>query len=168
MAEQDLLLAIAEVSVGLAGFSAIVGLLGSRSGRSDIRVDVLRLQVMLETSLLVAAYSFLPVLVSSFDFEVWTTWRISSAAFLIVSIPNEWVALRRTKDMPEMKLNRVNINTVNWTLSLTADFIMLVVLIGAFEPRAGALYLLAIFSVLLMSGVLFVQFAASTFMPNDQ
>ena len=168
MAEQDLLLAIAEVSVGLAGFSAIVGLLGSRSSRSDLRVDALRLQVMLEASLMVAAYSFLPVLVSSFDFEVLTTWRISSAAFLIVAIPNELVALRRTRDMPDMKLNRMNINTVNWTLSLSADFIMLVVVIGVFESRAGALYLLAIFSILVMAGVLFVQFAASTFMPNDQ
>jgi hypothetical protein len=69
--EQDFLLAISQVSVGLAGFSAIVGLLGSRSGRSDLRVDALRLQVMLETSLMVAAYAFLPLLVSSFDFEVW-------------------------------------------------------------------------------------------------
>ena len=70
MIEQDLLLTIAEVSVGLAGFSAIVGLLGHQSGRSDLKVDALRLQVMLEASLLVAAYSFLPLLISNFDFEV--------------------------------------------------------------------------------------------------
>ncbi|MCH8083698.1 MAG: hypothetical protein IH885_05625, partial [Myxococcales bacterium] len=44
----------------------------------------------------------------------------------------------------------------------------LVVLIGAFESRAGALYLLGISFVLLMAGILFVQFAASTFMPNDR
>ena len=47
MIERDLLLTITEVSVGLAGFSAIV-----------------------------------PVLVSLFDFEVWTTWRISTAVWL--------------------------------------------------------------------------------------
>ena len=70
MVEQDLLLTIAEVSVGLAGFSAIVGLLGHRSGRSDIKVDALRLQVMLEMSLLVAAGAFLPALVSLFNFEI--------------------------------------------------------------------------------------------------
>jgi hypothetical protein len=45
--ERDLLLTIAEVSVGLAGFSAIV-----------------------------------PVLVSRFDFEVWTTRRIAAAVWL--------------------------------------------------------------------------------------
>ncbi len=168
MIEQDLLLTIAEVSVGLAGFSAIVGLLGHQSGRSDLKVDALRLQVMLEASLLVAAYSFLPLLISNFDFEVWTTWRISSAIYLIVAIPIQFFALRRTSDMPAMKLNRMNVNTVNWTLSLAANFIMLVVLIGAFESRAGALYLLGIFFVLLMAGILFVQFAASTFMPSDQ
>ena len=167
MVERDLLLAVAEVSVGLAGFSAIVGLLGSRSGRSELKVDALRLQVMLEMSLMVAAFAFLPVLVSSFDFEVWTTWRISSAAFLIVAIPSEFLALRRTQNMPDMKLNRLNINTVNWALSLSADFIMLVVVIGLFESQAGAFYLLAVFCILVMAGILFVQFAASTFMPSE-
>jgi hypothetical protein len=166
--EQDFLLAISQVSVGLAGFSAIVGLLGSRSGRSDLRVDALRMQVMLETSLMVAAYAFLPVLVSSFDFEVWTTWRISSAGFLIVAIPYEFVAMRRTKDMPDMRLNRLNVNTINWALSFTADAIMLVVLIGLFGSRASALYLLAISFLLVLAGTLFVQFASSTFVPADQ
>ena len=168
MIEQDLLLTIAEVSVGLAGFSAIVGLLGHHSGRSDLKVDALRLQVMLEASLLVAAYSFLPLLISNFDFEVWTTWRISSAIYLIVAIPVQLVALRRTSDMPAMRLNRMNVNTINWALTLSGNLVVLIVLIGLFESRAGALYLLAIFFVLLMAGILFVQFAASTFMPNDQ
>jgi hypothetical protein len=165
--EQDFLLTIAEVSVGLAGFSAIVGLLGSRSGRSDLRVDALRLQVMMESSLMVAAFAFLPILVSRFGFEISMTWRISSAGFLIVAIPYEFLSMRRTKGMPDMKLNRLNVNSINWVLSLTADALMLVVLTGFFASRTGALYLLAISSLLVLAGTLFVQFAASTFMPND-
>jgi hypothetical protein len=79
---RDLLLTIAEVSVGLAGFSAIVGLLGHRSGRSELKVDALRLQVMLEVSLMVAAGAMVPVLVSLFEFEVWTTRWIAAAVWL--------------------------------------------------------------------------------------
>jgi hypothetical protein len=168
MIEQDLLLTIAEVSVGFAGFSAIVGLLGHRSGRSDIKVDALRLQVMLEMSLSVAAGAFLPVLVSLFDFEVWTTWRIATAVWLAIAIPAEIIAWRRTRSMPDMKLNRLNVNTVNWVLCLFSDAVMVLVMIGFFESQAGAVYLLAIFCYLAAAGVLFVQFAASTFMPNDQ
>jgi len=167
VAEQDLLLAIAEVSVGLAGFSAIVGLLGSRSGRSDLRVDALRLQVMLETSLMVAAYAFVPVLVSIFDLETSTTWRISAAAWLVIGIPTEIVAWRRTRNMPDMKLDQLNVNTVNWALAIGCELLMFLVAIGFFEPRAGALYLVALFSYLLIAGILFIQFASSTFTPVD-
>ncbi len=168
MIEQDLLLAIAEVSVGLAGFSAIVGLLGDRSGRSDVKVDALRLQTMLEMSLSVAAGAFLPVLVSLFDFEVWTTWRIATVAWLAIAIPSEIIAWRRTRNMPGMKLNRLNINTVNWMLCLFSDAVMVFVMIGFFESQVGAVYLIAIFCYLAAAGILFVQFAASTFMPNNQ
>jgi hypothetical protein len=166
--EQDLLLTIAEVSVGLAGFSAIVGLLGHRSGRSDLKVDALRLQVMLEMSLLVAAGAFFPVLVSLFEFEVWTTWRLAAAAWLALAIPCEIIAWVRTRNMPDMTLNRLNVNTVNWVLCLVSDAVMFLVMIGLFESRVGAVYLLALFCYLAVAAVLFVQFAASTFMPHDQ
>jgi hypothetical protein len=166
--EQDLLLTIAEVSVGLAGASAIVGLLGHRSGRSDIKVDALRLQVMLEMSLSVAAGAFLPVLISLFDFEVWTTWRIATAGWLAIAIPSEILAWHRTRSMPDMKLDRLNINTINWVLCLVSDVVMVLLLIGLFESQVGAVYLLAIFCYLAAAGILFVQFAASTFMPSDQ
>ena len=168
MIEQDLLLAIAEVSVGLAGFSAIVGLLGHRSGRSDIKVDALRLQAMLEMSLSVAAGAFLPVLVSLFDFEVWTTWRIATAAWLVIAIPSEILAWHRTRSMSDMKLDRLNINTINWVLCLFSDAVMVLLLIGFFESQVGAVYLLAILCYLAAAGILFIQFAASTFMPSDR
>jgi hypothetical protein len=166
--EKDLLLTIAEVSVGLAGFSAIVGLLGNRSGRSDIKVDALRLQVMLEMSLQVAAGAFIPVLISLFEFEVWTSWRIAAAAWLAIAIPSEILAWFRTRDMPDMKLNRLNVNTVNWMLCLLSDGVMFLVMIGFFESNAGAVYLLALFVYLSVAAILFVQFAASTFMPSEQ
>jgi len=166
--EKDPLLTIAGVSVGLAGFSAIVGLLGSRSGRSDVRVDALRLQVMLETSLTLAAHAFVPVLVSIFDLEASASWRISAAAWLAIGIPSEIIAWRRTRNIPELKLNQLNVNTVNWGLAIGCELLMLLVAIGWFGSRAGALYLVARFSYLLVAGILFVQFASSTFVPTDR
>jgi hypothetical protein len=166
--EKDLLLTIAEVSVGLAGFSAIVGLLGNRSGRSGIKVDALRLQVMLEMALLVAAGAFLPVVISLFELDIRTSWRISTAAWLAIAIPSEIIGWFRTRDMPDMKLDGLNVNTINWVLCLLCDSIMFIVMIGFFEAQAGALYMLALFLYLAVAAILFVQFAASTFMPSDQ
>jgi hypothetical protein len=166
--ETDALSLIAELAVALAGFSAVIGVLGSRPGTSDVRVDGLRLQVMLETSLFVAAAVLVPVVLDHFGMESRIVWRISSAAFLLYQIPGEFLAARRTKKMPDMTVSRFNVNTVNWALSIGADLIAFGVLVGLFGPHAGAGYLVAVFALLVMAGLLFIQFAASTFVaPGD-
>ena len=167
MLETDLLFLIAEISVALAGFSAVIGVLGSRPSASDIRVDALRLQVMLESCLVVAAASIVPVLLSYFEVNAGTEWRLASAAFLLVQLPMEIVGFRRTRNMPDMKLSKFNENTINWCLSLGADLVMLGVLLELVGNQASAYYMLGVFSLLVMSGLLFIQFAASTFIPRE-
>lgn len=168
MIETGLLFLLAEISVALAGFSAIIGVLGSRSGRSEVRVDALRLQAMLETSFVVAAASILPALLDHFGIAVSASWRISSALFLLVQIPSEIIGIRRTKEMPDMTWSRFNVNTVNWSLSIGADLIMLGVLLNLFGAHTSGFYLLALFSLLTMAALLFIQFASSTFMPSKE
>jgi hypothetical protein len=168
LAETDLLFIIAEVSVALAGFSAVIGVLGSRPGASDIRVDALRLQVMLESGLVVAAASIIPVLLSHLGAESGAVWRVGSAAFLLVQLPMEVVGFRRTSKMPDMKVSKLNVNTFNWGLSIGADLIMLGVLLDLVGARASGYYMLAAFLLLVMSGLLFIQFAASTFVPRSE
>jgi hypothetical protein len=53
-------------------------------------------------------------------------------------------------------------------LCLLSDGVMFLVMIGFFESNAGAVYLLALFVYLSVAAILFVQFAASTFMPSEQ
>ncbi len=55
MIDKDILFTLAELAVALAGFSAIIGVLSSRRGSTDLKVNALRLQVMLETCFMVAA-----------------------------------------------------------------------------------------------------------------
>ena len=100
MPETDVLFLFAELAVALAGFSAVIGVLGSRPSTADIRVDGLRLQVMLETSLFVAAAVLLPVILEHFGIESQMVWQISSAIFLLYQIPGEFIAAKRTKTMP--------------------------------------------------------------------
>ena len=166
--ETDVLFLIAELAVALAGFSAVIGVLGSRPSTSDVRVDGLRLQVMLETGLFVAAAVLVPVILDHFGIESHLVWRISSAIFLLYQIPGEFLAARRTKKMPDMTVSKFNVNTINWTLSIGADLIVFGVLLGLFDTRAGAWYLVAVFSLLIMAGLLFIQFAASTFVSHSE
>jgi len=168
LTETDLLFVIAEVGVALAGFSAVIGVLGSRRGTSDTRVDALRLQVMLESSLIVVAAAIIPSLLAHLGIEPRTSWRIASALFLLVQVPGEFLAVKRTRQMPDMKLSWFNTNSINWGLSLGADLIMLGVLLDLFGARSNGCYMLAIFLLLVMSGLLFIQFAASTFIPRGE
>jgi hypothetical protein len=62
----------------------------------------------------------------------------------------------------------MNVNTVNWALCLFTDAVMFVLLIGFFEYRVGAFYLLAVFCYPAAAEIFFVQLAALIFMPNDQ
>ena len=164
----DILLTFAELSVALAGFSAVIGVLGARKATSDIKVNSLRLQVMLETSFMVAVAALTPVLLQRFGVDNDMLWRISSALFLAMAIPFEFIARNRVKDMPDMTLSGWNINSINWGLSIGADLVLLAVLFNLVGNRSEAVYLLALFAQLALAGILFIQFASKTFTSPDK
>ena len=161
-------LSMGRSQLAATGYVVVIGVLGARSGTSDVRVDALRLQIMLESGLLLAAFSILPAFLAHFEISASTSWRIASAMFLLIQIPSEFIALRRTRKMPDMNLSRVNVNTVNWGLSIGADLIMLGVLLDWVGAHASGFYMLGVFLLLIMSGLLFIQFAASTFIPAGE
>ena len=65
--DADHLFTVAEVGIALAGFSTLVAVLGVRSGRADPRLDAVRLQIMLESSLFVVAFSLFPLIPSMYE-----------------------------------------------------------------------------------------------------
>jgi hypothetical protein len=167
MIDKDLLYILAELAVALAGFSAVIGVLSSRRDLADLKVNALRLQVMLETCFMVAAAALVPVLLDKFDISHSVLWRAASAVFLCIAIPFEFVARNRTRNLPDMTLSKLNINTINWALSLGADLLLVAILINAVDTWSEALYHVALFSQLTLAGTLFVQFAAETFAHPD-
>jgi hypothetical protein len=168
MIEKDVLFTLAEIAIALAGFSAIIGVLGGRRGSSDNRVNSLRLQVMLETCFMVAAASFLPVILDQFDMAPAALWRTASAVFLCVAIPFELVARNRTRGMLNMTLTKININTVNWGISIASDLILVAILLSLVGPYSEAFYLVTLLLQLVVAGIIFVQFAADTFTYTDE
>ena len=72
MIEKDVLFTLAELAVALAGFSAIIGVLGTRKDSSHIKVNALRLQVMLETMLHGVNCRSDPCLAGSIQSDTWS------------------------------------------------------------------------------------------------
>jgi hypothetical protein len=81
---QDLLLTFAEVAVAFAGFSAVVSAFDRRREDDDPRMRHYRVRVMVEYSVCVTVFAFVPALLNALlDDEQWA-WRIASAGLLIV------------------------------------------------------------------------------------
>lgn len=167
MIDTDILYTLAEIAVALAGFSAIIGVLSSRKGSTDLKTNALRLQVMLETCFMVTAAALAPTIIYHFGVGPPVLWQIASAVFLCMAIPFEFVARQRTKDMPKMTLTSINVNSVNWALSICADLILVAILLGVVGTNAEAFYLVALFLEIALAGILFIQFAAETFIHSD-
>ncbi len=168
MIDRDVLFTVAEIAVALAGFSAIIGVLSTRKSSSDLKVNSLRLQVMLESCFMVAAMSLIPVVLEQFNISAPVLWRVACAAFLCVVIPYEFVARKRTKGMPNMTLTKLNVNTVNWALSFGADLVLVAILLSLVGAYSEAFYLVVLLLQLTVAGTLFIHFAAETFtLPNQ-
>jgi len=168
MIDKDVLFVLAELAVALAGFSAVIGVLSSSRESTDLKVNALRLQVMLETCFMVAAAALIPIILDKFGVNHNLLWRAASAAFLCIAIPFEIVARNRTKDMPNMTVTKINVNTINWALSIGADLILVAILLNLVGTWSDAFYIVAMFGQLTLAGILFVQFAAETFRHPDR
>jgi hypothetical protein len=166
--DNSVLFTIAEIAVALAGFSAIVGVLGSHRDAADLLANSLRLQVMMETCFMIAAAALVPALLDKFGLGSSVIWRAASALFLCVAVPFEVIAWRRTKDMPSMVLTKMNANTINWGMSFSADTMMFAVAINMVGANAEAFFHTALVVDLILAGNLFVQFASDTFSFSDR
>jgi hypothetical protein len=77
--ESETLRTLAEVAVALTGFTGIVAVLGRRAGGEWSPLELLRLRMLLETSLGVLFLSLLPVLLLTLRLSQETVWRVSNA-----------------------------------------------------------------------------------------
>ena len=86
MGSTDSLHLIAELAVAFAGFASLVAVIGRRQGRDYPHWDAARLGSMLETSLLVIAFSLLPLLPFKAGPSAQSSWRISAGVFAVFGV----------------------------------------------------------------------------------
>ncbi len=91
----DFLTLIGELAIGVAGFSGIVAALTRRSAGEWRPVDVLRLQMLIRTSIAVAAWAVLPALLLASGLSGAVLWRVVSASWLVLAPFAIFAQLRR-------------------------------------------------------------------------
>ena len=168
MLDADHLLTVAEVGIALAGFSALVAVLGVRSGRTHPRLDSLRLRLMVECSLFVVAFSLFPLIPSRLGASADLSWRISAGAFLAMDAIMTATMLQRMRTVRELysKADRLT-SIVCQAFGYAADIAVVFILLGLVGPLASGLYFVALYLNLVIAGALFLGFAASIFVPPE-
>jgi len=164
--ESEVLLTLAEVAVAFAGFASLVSILGRGTSADDPRVLSLRMRAMLLTSLLVVAFSLIPVILSGYGAGADVVWTASSLLLLTATLTYYgWLqrailTLGRAGLTPSRFQRRVIIPTLLLTL-LVVSLLLLANVVMAMP----AVYLTALALLLFQSGFAFTLIVFS-FLPR--
>lgn len=117
LAGSNILVALAEVSIGFAGFSAVVAALFRRRRSGDMMpFDEVRFLVMLEFSLTVLVFSLLPLALEVLGLDEGRAWRVANrllAAFLIFHLLGDYFLTIRRK--------RVALQSITWSIYILSS-----------------------------------------------
>jgi hypothetical protein len=159
MDEEGLLLTIAEVSIGFAGFAGIVALFGRRAGGIWSIADRLRFNSLVRHALLSLFAAFLPLAIHYVDPDHGSPWRLSSSVFGVVFLLLFWTGCRR---IPEVRASGDSEANIRGAWVLVAAFAVLALAlflnaIGVVFQGDAAPYLVALFFTLILTGVFFAR-----------
>ena len=155
LSHENLLTTLGEVAAAFVGFSIVAGVLGSGSLR---RFHAMR--DVAQIGLQAVAAAFLPLAIHAYGASPDVTWRIGSAAYLVVSGLGLGFAVRARlrRDPGEFRSEPIR-NAVNAMFNVGVIGLLLFnVVFGG--PAAGARYATAL---LLNLGIAGVQFLAAAF-----
>src|SRR5512134_3116042 len=96
----DILQPIAEVSIGVAGFTSVVAVLGRRATGEWSAIDRFRLSQMLATSLAALLLSLLPLVLAQLGFSERLSWGSASTILAGYTIFLAASSRRRIRQLP--------------------------------------------------------------------
>ena len=171
LAGTNALIALAEIAIGFAGFSAIVAALFRRRRTGDsMPFDEVRFLVMLEFSLAVVVFSLLPLVLGLLDIGEDWIWRSASAllaAFLIFHLVGDYfLTIRR---------QTVAAQSITWSIYLIATvgigLCTLFLLLSAAGVQAGPLagvYVSCLLWLIVLAAIHFTRLAWLVASSSDQ
>lgn len=162
MDHQDLLQTFAEVAVAFAGFSAVVSIFDRRAEDDDPAVRHYRVRVMVEYSLCVTIFAFVPYLLNAVLASEGLAWRISS---LLLAISWSVVGLQ-SRSRARTALGRSvwsaapAFSGVATAIGWIGAGILVANAAGIPIRSAGTSYILGLFLPLLQSALYFLRIVA--------
>ena len=154
---------MAEVGVALAGFAALVGVVGRRSDGEPSPEVGLRLLFGLETSLSLVAASLLPLVPLAFGLADETVWRASASVWLIEDLALSWWIVRRARSLGVAAVVAPMLSRAIWSASTLGQILLVGAILAVVPDRLDAFYFGALYLDTLTSALAFLSVAWQTF-----
>jgi hypothetical protein len=155
----ELLSTFAEVSVAFAGFASLVSILGGRSSSEQLTANLVRLQGMLLSAMIVLAFSLAPFLPYKFGVSSQASWRAVGAIFALGALGSMPSSYRRVFASPVNRRVAVSIFLVQLAagigLAAAVAFPTSISVVGAYHAM--------LFAYLGIASVLFMRVVASAY-----
>ena len=160
----DALLSLAEICAAFVGFAALVSVL-RRSGDklADAAHDLLRLRLVISSSVAGVAAALIPVGIAGYGLEEGLVWRLAAFMFLVLDsgiIASFLSAYRPLRGEFAPDLLAVIVVTA---LEVVEQISLVAVLVGFSFGNAPALYVTALIANICQAGFVFVRFVGSAF-----
>jgi len=159
MENAELLPTLAEIAVAFAGFASLVSILGGRSSGEQLLANLVRLRGMLQSAILVLAFSFAPFLPAKFGASAEFSWRAAGAVFafaMLAPIPFQYP---RVLSSPVNSRVAVSIGLMQFVAGLA-----LATSVAILSPAiVVGTYHFALFVGLATSSVLFMRVVTSAY-----
>jgi hypothetical protein len=160
----DTLLTLAEIAAAFAGFAALVSVIRRNSSQSaDAIHDLLRLQLVIGTSVAGVAAALIPVGLAGYGLSTGLTYRLAALIFLIfdngiiVSFVGAYKPVRGTFPPDRLAVGLVS------ALELVEQVGLVAIVLGLTIGSASALYVTALIANICQAGFIFVRFVRSVF-----
>ena len=157
MAHEDLLLTLAEIAVTLAALSGVAGILGARSGQSQLApFEILLLRNVALIGMVVAAFALLPPTFRGSAIGDASAWRLCSVLALACWLAGYALFFRRA--VPPLRSGEFSARVFALGLAFNVAGVTLLAwnVVRPGPPNAGQRYVLALMCALALAGINFI------------
>jgi len=167
MDAMDTLLGLAEIAAAFAGFAALVSVLRERGHCADAMHDILRLRIVISTSMVVVVASLIPVALANFHLSERLVWGLSAGILLLL---NYGIILSFMKSYKPVKTrfepDHFAVGVV-FMLELMDQAALFLVVFNFWPEFNYPFYLAALIFNICQASFVFVRFVASEFSAKE-
>jgi len=159
----DTLLNLAEISAAFAGFAALVSVLKERDDRAGALHGILRLRIVISTSVVVVAASLIPIGLANFALSDRVVWGVSAALLLALNYSVILSFINTYKPVQGMfPPDRIAVVLVS-ALEVFDQIALVLILLNIWPDLDFPLYFSALVANICQAAFVFLRFVGSEF-----